>query len=218
MNKDTYTNCYFRIEAGYAWGSGMSEEKTHAFYDEIKTLFTGEGWTIRPYPHGNCVDVIKGKTCLYVHPQEVSGPCLDALTGEVEAILKRGATFSYIVTDRYETMQDLTDEETAAIYHDETESIDAHLLAAFTIDKPRQYYIIKSTLINLGAILHIPTVNHPQYSRGTEPIDEILAERFRLLVNQGRITIPEGRPDLARTVRKRKARKKEDASQGTLFA
>ena len=46
MDKPIYTDTYFRIESGYEWGHDMSEEKTEAFFAEIRRLFSQNGFTI----------------------------------------------------------------------------------------------------------------------------------------------------------------------------
>lgn len=46
MDKPIYTDTYFRIESGYEWGRGMSEEKTETFFAEIRSLFSQNGFTI----------------------------------------------------------------------------------------------------------------------------------------------------------------------------
>ena len=58
MDKPIYTDTYFRIESGYEWGRGMSEEKTEAFFAEIRNLFSQNGFTIEERKYGGCPDVV----------------------------------------------------------------------------------------------------------------------------------------------------------------
>ena len=114
MDKPIYTDTYFRIESGYEWGRGMSEEKTEAFFAEIRSLFSQNGFTIEERKYGGCPDVVLDKTRLYCHPQELSGPVRKDLIEHIEKILTQGTTFQYLRTDTYGELLDLTEEEELA--------------------------------------------------------------------------------------------------------
>ena len=43
----SYHHVYFRLNAGYKWGEGMSPDKTDKFFDEITKLFLKSGWTVK---------------------------------------------------------------------------------------------------------------------------------------------------------------------------
>ena len=118
MDKPIYTDTYFRIESGYEWGRGMSEEKTEAFFAEIRSLFSQNGFTIEERKYGGCPDVVLDKTRLYCHPQELSGPVRKELIGRIEKILTQGTTFQYLRTDTYGEVLDLTEEEELAYYRE----------------------------------------------------------------------------------------------------
>lgn len=118
MDKPIYTDTYFRIESGYEWGRGMSKEKTEAFFAEIRSLFSENGFTIEECKYSGCPEVVQDKTRLYCHPQELSGPVRKELIGCIEKILKQGTTFQYLRTDTYGELLDLTEEEELAYYHE----------------------------------------------------------------------------------------------------
>ena len=117
MDKPVYIDTYFRIESGYEWGYGMSKEKTEAFFAEIKSLFSQNGFTIEERKNG-CPDVVMDKTRLYCHPQDLSGPVRKELIERIEKILAQGTTFQYLRTDTYGEILDLTEEEELAYYHE----------------------------------------------------------------------------------------------------
>ena len=66
----------------------MSEEKAGAFFAEVKRLFTEQGFGVKEGKYKNdCPEVYLGKTCLYCHPQELSGPVRKEYIGRIEKIL-----------------------------------------------------------------------------------------------------------------------------------
>ena len=117
MDTPIYIDTYFRVESGYD-GGRMPEEKAGRFFDEVKRLFTETGFSIKEnkYKDG-CPEVYLGKTCLYCHPQSLSGPVLKEHMELIEKILAQGTTFRYLRTDTYGEILDLTEEEELAYYH-----------------------------------------------------------------------------------------------------
>ena len=101
MDTPIYIDTYFRVESGYD-GGRMPEEKAGRFFDEVKRLFTETGFSIKEnkYKDG-CPEVYLGKTCLYCHPQSLSGPVLKEHMELIEKILAQGTTFRYLRTDTY---------------------------------------------------------------------------------------------------------------------
>ncbi|MCO7113944.1 hypothetical protein NIB75_19370 [Bacteroides uniformis] len=77
-------------------------KKAGRFFDEVKRLFTETGFSIKEnkYKDG-CPEVYLGKTCLYCHPQSLSGPVLKEHMELIEKILAQGTTFRYLRTDTY---------------------------------------------------------------------------------------------------------------------
>lgn len=94
------------------------KRKPGRFFDEVKRLFTETGFSIKEnkYKDG-CPEVYLGKTCLYCHPQSLSGPVLKEHMELIEKILAQGTTFRYLRTDTYGEILDLTEEEELAYYH-----------------------------------------------------------------------------------------------------
>lgn len=93
-------NIYFRIEAGYNGGC-MSREQHERFYAEIRRLFTEAGFRIEDRNVG-CPDFILGKTRLYCHPESLSGPTEERHIALVEETLRKGVSFRYERTDKYD--------------------------------------------------------------------------------------------------------------------
>ena len=102
-------NIYFRIEAGYN-GGYMSRGQHERFYAEIRRLFTEAGFRIEDRNVG-CPDFILGKTRLYCHPESLSGPTEERHIALVEGTLRKGVSFRYERTDKYDRLYDFTPEE-----------------------------------------------------------------------------------------------------------
>ena len=149
MDKPIYIDTYFRIESGYEWGRGMSKEKTGAFFAEIRSLFSQNGFTIEECKYGGCPDVVLEKTRLYCHPQELSGPVRKDLIEHIEKILTQGTTFQYLRTDTYGELLDLTEEEELAYYHETHDmTIGGVFLEAFRT-KRRNLYKIREQVLEI---------------------------------------------------------------------
>lgn len=187
MEKETkiYHHTYFRIESGYKWGEGMSHEAFEAFISEIILLFARAKWTVAPVSVGDCVDVIKGKTKLYVHPQEVSGACEDSLIPEVEAILAKGKTFSHYRTDTFGELFDLEGETLSAAYHTKDEETKRLICKFFS--KPRDKRTVRMDLFELSEKVKIPTLKEYLGRYSDDTADRYIKEVFDSLVEEGRI-------------------------------
>lgn len=194
-----YFNTYFRVDAGYQWGRGLSEEKTNAFYVEIKKVFTEKGWSIKEHEPYGTIDVIKDKTKLYVHPMDLSGPCEEALIPVVEEMLRSCSSFSFRHTDVFNELADLDAEGLTEKYRERNEANDFLILSSFKTRRKNLGYFISATLFRLGDRIRIETITD-YGGRGTgDTTDRYLKERFNELVNQGKISIFPNNPQLART-------------------
>ena len=159
MDKPIYIDTYFRIESGYEWGRGMSKEKTGAFFAEIRSLFSQNGFTIEECKYGGCPDVVLEKTRLYCHPQELSGPVRKDLIEHIEKILTQGTTFQYLRTDTYGELLDLTEEEELAYYHETHDmTIGGVFLEAFRTKRRNLYKIREQVLEIITGKLQVRTL------------------------------------------------------------
>ena len=184
-----FYHVYFRIEAGYVWGSGMSRERLEAFYAEIKTLFCANGWKIQPVGrYGNSVYVVKDKTRLYVHPMELSGACDENDILSVEEILRKGVSWSFVRTDRYELLLDISDGELLDWYRKEkSDEADRLIIDAFKPSPFAKVHDIGPTLMRVGGDVRVQTLDHYLGRSSLDPDQEFLRERFDALVKGGRI-------------------------------
>lgn len=185
MEKKTYHHVCFRIEAGYVWGEGMSKEAFDIFINEVILLFARMKWTVAPVFVGDCVHLIKGKTRLYVHPMELSGPCEDGLIPEVEAILAKGRSFSHYRTDRYDELLDLEGDDLMAAYRKKNDSAEAIILKHFA--KPKKKECVPCDLFELANKVRIRTLDDYIGRSTGDPADVYMKEVYDSLVSRGLI-------------------------------
>ncbi len=135
-----YYNTYFRIEAGYVWGSGMSKEDTLCFFEEMKQLFSKAGWSVEESGSSSgCPTVHKGGNHLYCHPMQLSGPCEPSLRPEVERLLTGAETCFLRSFDTYSQVYDVTDEQYQSALEAARKDIAADLMQAFRTEHKHQY-------------------------------------------------------------------------------
>ena len=185
--KPKYINTYFHIDAGYVWGEGMDEKACRRFYDEIILLFVRSGWTVVPHEIGNTVDVVKGKSRLYVHPQELSGPCEESLIEKVKDILRQGKTFTLTRTDRYETLLDLDHDGLMDLYRKSNDKVDPLIIDKFLPYRPKSQRHVTMTLMKIGDIIKVNTLTDRLGRMSGDTTDRYLHERFDALVEAGKI-------------------------------
>ena len=109
-----YANVYFRIDTqSYDdMNGGWKADERETVGKEINRLFTSLGWTcsISGF-NGVCSTYTKGKSNLYMHPQNYSGEVLKSEIKSVAEALEKAKTFSLRWVDLYDTVYDITDDE-----------------------------------------------------------------------------------------------------------
>lgn len=109
-----YANVYFRIDTpSYdAVNSGWKADGKESVAKEIDRLFTSLGWECKePGLNGVCATYTKGKSHLYMHPQNYSGEMLKSEIKSVAEALETAKTFSLRWVELYDTVYDITDDE-----------------------------------------------------------------------------------------------------------
>lgn len=221
MNKPIYIDTYFRIESGYD-GGRMPEEKVKRFFDEVKRLFMEKGFSVKDseYKDG-CPEVYLGKTCLYCHPQSLSGPVRKELIERIEKILAQGITFQYLHTDTYDEILDLTEEEELAYYHEKHDiTIEGILRNAFRTKKRRNLYKYRQESLGvLVSKLCVKTFRkHSVYSCNS-PVCRYVREVYDKMVANGELVETykhtlSGDLPLCRTVTDKELRMKKQKDNG----
>lgn len=206
-----YFNTYFRISAGYVWGRGMNEEKMRLFYNEITLLFVNAGWGIQHVDSfSSCIYVIKGKTKLYVHPMELSGPCEEGLVEKVSALLSEGERWTLTRVDVYDELLDMNRDELMEHYRKEYAGKADSLLREGFRRKRGEKIPISPTLFEIGGRIKVKTLEDHLCRSSMDPDQAFLRERFDSLVERGEI-VSDGKFAHLLTDRERSLRKETPA-------
>lgn len=158
---EEYIHTRFNIEAGYKWGSGMPQNQTEAFNEEIKQLFTTAGWTVEEGHSDSIGPTVRyGNSSLYCHPMELSGPCEQKLYPMITAILSLASTCSLQSIETLGPVYNLTDHEYRSILDHVRKDIEKDLLNAFRTKNKMEYINGCYQKINDVAMRYrIPTLN-----------------------------------------------------------
>jgi len=139
-----YSDTYFQINGNGYDSSGRTPWQEHikaAYNDELKSLFTFHGWDFHePEMNAAAARVTKGRSNLYLHPQNFSGICENAERAGLLEAFQTAKTFVCTGVDVYDEIFDMSDDELAALLESKREAIESELLEAFTT-KRRNLYI-----------------------------------------------------------------------------
>lgn len=183
-----YRHVYFRLNSGYEWGSGMSQDKAENFYSDILALFAAEGWTIKePYRSGSGATVTNGNSSLYIHPQEASGYVTEELIPAVSAALEHGCTFKHYATDIYETAYNWTAQQYRDYLNSKRGDINAALLEAFKTPRRNLYKFDYIILPFVASKFHVQRLDGQNGHCTGDITEQVIREMFTALVNTGKI-------------------------------
>ena len=140
-----YAKVGFNMESeGYCYPSfSFTEEQREKFTDDINKIFSSIGWTCEEPERklsGVCATWRKGKSHLYMHPQQFSGEVLKNDIKEVAEALQSGTVFSLRWVDIWETVYDISDEEYHEYLHKKEENIRTDLYSNFGTTRRNKYY------------------------------------------------------------------------------
>lgn len=140
-----YAKVYFNMETeGYDYPSfSFTEEQREKFTDDINRIFSSIGWSCEESERkisGVCATWTKGKSYLYMHPQQFSGEVLKNDIKAVARALQSGKVFSLRWVDIYETVYDISDEEYQEYLHKKEENIRADLYSNFGTTRRNKFY------------------------------------------------------------------------------
>lgn len=109
-----YSNVYFRINTPVydTMNGGWKTDEREIVCKEIDEIFTNLGWKCEEHGfNGTCSTYTKGKSRLYMHPQNYSGEVLKSEIKSVAEAIEKAKTFSLRWVDLFDTVYDITDEE-----------------------------------------------------------------------------------------------------------
>ena len=141
--EDEYVDVHFRIETpAYRPPAYYFEEANrHRFNVELTEAFARLGWTLENgEANGVCTTVRKGKSNLYLHPQDFSGEVLKSEVKAIAEALRGHKSFSLRWVDLYETIYDITDDAYYAYLDTQSGRIREEVLKASVTTRRNKYF------------------------------------------------------------------------------
>lgn len=152
-----YVDAHFRIYTpSYDPYKRWDEEDIAQFDDESTAIFEKLGWTVtsRRYS-GSCATVRKGKSHLYLHPQDFSGEVLKSEVVGVAEALDCAESFSLQWVDLYETVYDMTDAEYTGYLDSQEERIRSEVLKASVTTRRSRFYRDYDVACHVASIVRL---------------------------------------------------------------
>lgn len=121
----------------------LQKNSGEKFTDDINRIFSSIGWKCEEPERklsGVCATWRKGKSHLYMHPQQFSGEVLKNDIKEVAEALQSGTVFSLRWVDIRETVYDITDTEYREYLRSKEENIRADLYSNFGTTRRNKFY------------------------------------------------------------------------------
>lgn len=181
-----YRRICVRLDSGYEWGHGILPAAAERFHQEMKTLFTGAGWEyLAPAFDNASPEYVKGKSRLYCHPMEVSGPCAASLMSEVAQLLEKAVTCKVTSLTEEGCVFDISDEEYTTVLTSLHANIEKDLLREFSLkngmsDSDRRQAVMENfRILTLKKNSGVLSSNNPYW--------KYIESVFQSLVEQGKI-------------------------------
>jgi hypothetical protein len=145
---EQYGHVFFRIEAGYKWGSGMDPKNTQAFFAEITQILTGIGFKVTPVKDpGGCPTADRGIEHLYCHPMDVSGWVKISSIPEITKAMTGAKTFTMRSVDTVEEAYNYTPEEFQAKLVEMKPEFEAELLSMLKTPRKNLYKRLSGSFV-----------------------------------------------------------------------
>ena len=163
-----YVNAYFRINTPtYDPHKRWNEEDIARFDAESTAVFDALGWIVsEPRSSGGCATVRKGKSHLYLHPQEFSGEVLKNEVAAIAEALTGAKTFSLRWVDLYETVYDMTDEAYIAYLDGQRERIRTEILKSSVTTRRSKFYRDYDVACHVAAIVRLRRIGEDDGRHG----------------------------------------------------
>ncbi len=203
-----YVNVYFRMETkGYGYPTfTFSEEDRNAFDTELFKVFTALGWKCKEETcNGRCSTWIKGKSHLYLHPQDFSGEVLKNEVKQIAEALENNNSFYLRWVDLYETVYDVTDAEYEKILSSKDEQIRNAILENCKTARTNKYCYSSSIIRFLSEKFGIKQIGKEKCSGIIIPY---IWKIMELLIEEGYLVAARDK-ELVRTINKTEQKQKK---------
>jgi len=209
-----YVNAHFRINTPtYDPHKRWSEENISQFDAESQSVFEALGWTMMERRRsGSCATVRKGKSHLYLHPQDFSGDVLKSEVVSIAEALTAAESFSLQWVDLYETIYDMTDEEYYAYLDGQAERIRAEVLKASTTTRRAKFYRDYDIACHVASVVRLRRIgeNDGRYGGAGKTANYVIGV-IEKLITEGYLTTATSRNGsrLIRTINKTEQKQKK---------
>ncbi len=201
-----YSNVYFNINTkGYGYPNFcFTDEDRIAFNKDIAEVFTALGWECEREEHnGSCAEWHKGKSHLYMHPQQLSG---EVLKNEIKVIAEALAGRTSVKlrwVDLRDTVYDMTDEEYEEILATKDGEIESTVLKICKTTRTNKFVNINEVASHIANIFRIRRIGQDdgRYSGIGQTATHII-EVIRTLITDGYIVTAKSNDRLIRTINK----------------
>lgn len=200
-----YFETYFRIKSAYQgiFGFGCNEQK-EAFYEEVATTFTNDGWEIIRGKSSGCADSVrKNRQDLYLHPMYFSGVVCEDSIEHLNTLLSADTlqTFRCYHLDVHTEYKDMTDDEYLSLLYAQENEIEEALLAACQT-KRKNLYAVGNMVECVAGKFSVPRLGQSP-RRDKENI--VVREVFNRLTRTGAIEVAQTKRGVGyRTIAKSK--------------
>lgn len=184
-----YCEVYFRIECpAYVQGEypcNFDDDKDRIlFRKEVREILEDLGWY---FLNDYSCEPTKGKSHLYIHPQNISGEILKKEVKQLAEVFENNQTFTLRWVDIYDTVFDITDEEYNTYLKTKNEEIKSLVLKNSVTTRTNKYFYISNianSVANKIRLVRIGDNDGRNYGVGytaryiIEVIDELIKEGY----------------------------------------
>lgn len=164
--------------------SGYMKTSSEPFYTEIKELFGAKGYTAEDTGH-NTVYLVKDRTKIYVHPNQLSGPVMKEHVYEIVNTLRLSRTFTYLKTDIGGNVYSFTLEEELSFYRQKYGHMIHERLREIFNTESKKRFIERERKDDLARHISIETTN--SYIEYKKPAYLFINEGYNELVENGHL-------------------------------
>ncbi len=202
-----YSNVYFNINTrGYGYPDFCFTDKDRTAFDkDIVEVFTALGWECEKDEfNGCCSEWHKGKSHLYMHPQQFSGEVLkNEIEAIAEALTERTSVIKLRWVDLHDTVYDITDDEYEEILTAKDGEIKSSILENCKTSRVNKFMAIDDISRYIANKFRLRRVGKDdgRYGGIGQTATHIIGV-IQALITDGYIVTPKGNDKLIRTINK----------------
>lgn len=177
-----YRKLSISLYSGY--GFNMLPAGLEDFHQEMKDLFLAAGWDRHEPKYANtCPEYSKGKSRLYCHPTEISGPCEASLIPEVCRQIGRATKCTVMKAEDRGRVFDITPEQYMEALKVLRTAIEKDLLREFSLsdrrsdDDRHENVMLKYRVMTLENHTDMLSSLHPYWKYTGEVLNDLIAQK-----------------------------------------